>query len=109
MRRRAVAPVKIDPPHSFPTFSPREVRNHERTGRPGGGEGVGRVGWTTAGGRNGGGKGRGLAGLPTYPVCLCVSAFLNLRERTGRVLVRSYATSLARPWFRVVLGARACD
>lgn len=23
-RRRTVAPVKIDPPHSFPTFSPRE-------------------------------------------------------------------------------------
>lgn len=23
----------------------------------------------------------GLAGLPTYPACLCVSAFLNLRER----------------------------
>jgi len=28
--RRAVAPVKIDPPHSFPTFSPREVCYHER-------------------------------------------------------------------------------
>lgn len=26
----AVAPVKIDPPHSFPTFSPREVCYHER-------------------------------------------------------------------------------
>lgn len=25
----AVAPVKIDPPHSFPTFSPREVCYHE--------------------------------------------------------------------------------
>lgn len=29
-RRRAVAPVKIDPPYSFPTFSPREVCYHER-------------------------------------------------------------------------------
>lgn len=26
----AAAPVKIDPPHSFPTFSPREVCYHER-------------------------------------------------------------------------------
>lgn len=42
-------------------------------------------------GYGGGGRGRttgvaavgwgGLAGLPTYPACLCVSAFLNLRER----------------------------
>ena len=38
------SPVKIDPPYSFPTFSPRELRNHERRGLAGGlkrGEGRG--------------------------------------------------------------------
>lgn len=63
MRRRAVAPVKIDPPHSFPTFSPREVRNHERMGLRGWWwSGVGPPGWPRW-------DGEGLQGyLRTLPV-----------------------------------------
>jgi hypothetical protein len=83
--RRAVAPVKIDPPHSFPTFSPREVCAREDEVRRGGAGGGG-------GGRGGGGGGggggdtgwlrRGFSwGVTYHCVCLCVSISPDLRAR----------------------------
>jgi len=69
--RRAVAPVKIDPPHSFPTFSPREVCAREDEARRGaGGEG---------GGREGGWRGRGRRRHGVAAQGVLVGGYLPLR------------------------------
>lgn len=87
----AAAPVKIDPPHSFPTFSPREVCYHER--------GWGEEEEEDGGGgeRRGGDCAGGLAGVTYHRVCLCVSTSLDLREPSRvHTCTRIHVCALAR-------------
>lgn len=76
----ASAPVKIDPPHSFPTFSPREVCYHER-------------GWgeEEEEERETGVTAQGVSrGLPTIVSVLCIHISGSSRASRVHICVRIY-------------------
>lgn len=110
--RRAVAPVKIDPPHSFPTFSPREVcyhRERERMRRGGGRDGWRRRDageWGDGGGCEGGSRGGYLPSC--LSLCIHISgssrafscAYVCMHHVNARSRARAFSlsVSLSRRW-----------